>query len=178
MWCFPSIFAFSIAPTRVAWYGLFILFIWSYVIIKGLLHRLGKPCHALCGAVWSQPYYSSAFCRNSANASPPRMPSHPLAEQGAALQPSPNQVPFVAGLGDAQEWDIPAPDPVPTLGGARWQHLSFPRQQGLGWALLLSAAKGSWMIQISDPASRFQRSGVQDCKTSADTAEQSASACA
>lgn len=35
---YPSIFAFSIAPTRVAyeWYD---LFIWSYVIIKILLHE-------------------------------------------------------------------------------------------------------------------------------------------
>lgn len=66
----------------------------------------------------------------------------------------------------------------PPLEGAADSHLSLLQQQGPGWALQLNIAKGSWMIQISHPASRFQRSGVKDCKPSADTAEQSASACA
>lgn len=94
--------------------------------------------------------------------------------------------------GEAQDWiflkrlkggcfwrgsrvDVSAPDPVSPLGGVADPS---PQQQGLGWAQQLNTAKGSWMIQISDPASRFQRSGVQDCKPSADTAEQTDSASA
>lgn len=88
-------------------------------------------------------------------------------------EPSPNQMPFAAGLGDAQEWDISAPEQFPPLEGL----LTAPTA-GPGWALQLNSAKGSWMIQISDPACGSQRSGVQDCKPSADTAEQSALACA
>lgn len=104
------------------------------------------------------------------------MPSQPLAEQGAAPQPSPDQMPFAAGLGGAQEGDISAQTLFLPLEGVAGSCLSLPQQQGLGWALQLSTAKSSWMI--SDPASRFQRSGVQDCKPSAAPAEQRASACA
>lgn len=75
--------------------------------------------------------------------------------------------------GEAQEWIF-----LPQTQFLPLEELLTPLPNSRGWVLQIDTAKGSWMIQISDPASRFQRSGVQDCKPSADTAEQSASACA
>lgn len=69
------------------------------------------------------------------------MPSQPLAEQGAAPQPSPDQMPFAAGLGGAQEGDISAQTLFLPLEGVAGSCLSLPQQQGLGWALQLSTAK-------------------------------------
>lgn len=59
----------------------------------------------------------------------------PLAEQGAAPEPSPDQTPPAAGLGDAQEWDIPAPEQFHPWRGCWQPPLLVPAAgQGLGSA--------------------------------------------